>query len=114
MRQAADLPAKPQGYPEGRNHVNNRLLASIKREVPGCPESGGRGTKRLGGGGVTRYRFGKPKIRHVHDGLAESRLPREVREELVQSGRDIPTPRFRTAGQLRATGARPPKTCPEP
>ncbi len=76
--------------------MNGELLALIEREVLGWP---GVWKKRdengPGGVGVTGYRFGKPQIGHVHDdGHADFRFPREVRDELVRSGRAIPHPAF--------------------
>ncbi len=76
--------------------MNDKLLASIEREVLGWP---GVWRKRdengPGGVGVTGYRFGRPQIGHVHDdGHADFRFPREVRDELIRSGRAIPHPAF--------------------
>jgi Family of unknown function (DUF5519) len=53
-----------------------------------------------GGIGVTGYRYGDPEtggpqIGHVHDdGHADFRFPREVRDELIRTGRAIPHPAF--------------------
>ncbi len=76
--------------------MNDELLASIEREVLGWP---GVWRKRAedgpGGVGVTGYRFGRPQIGHVHDdGHADFRFPRDVRDELIRSGRAIPHPAF--------------------
>ncbi len=76
--------------------MKDELLALIEREVLGWP---GVWKKRdengPGGVGVTGYRFGKPQIGHVHDdGHADFRFPREVRDELIRSGRAIPHPAF--------------------
>ncbi|MDQ3645706.1 MAG: DUF5519 family protein [Actinomycetota bacterium] len=76
--------------------MNDELLASVEREVLGWP---GVWKKRdengPGGVGVTGYRFGKPQIGHIHDdGHADFRFPKEVRDELIRSGRAIPHPAF--------------------
>lgn len=85
-----------QSSRERSNHMNDELLASIEREVLGWP---GVWRKRdedgPGGVGVTGYRFGRPQIGHVHDdGHADFRFPRDVRDELIRSGRAIPHPAF--------------------
>lgn len=76
--------------------MNDDLLVSIEREVLGWP---GVWKKRHengpGGIGVTGYRVGRRQIGHVHDdGHADFRFPREVRDELIRSGRAIPHPAF--------------------
>lgn len=76
--------------------MNDELLTSIEREVLGWP---GVWRKRdengPGGIGVTGYRLGRSQIGHVHDdGHADFRFPREVREELIRSGRAITHPAF--------------------
>ncbi len=79
--------------------MNDELLASIEREVLGWP---GVWRKRdengPGGVAVTGYRFGRKQIGHVHHGdddiLADFSFPREVRDELIRSGRAIPHPAF--------------------
>jgi hypothetical protein len=64
--------------------------------------------------GVTGYRYGDPgtggpQIGHVHDdGHADFRFPREVRDELIRSGRAIPHPAFpnsRTTASYRIKSA---------
>jgi hypothetical protein len=83
--------------------MNDELLNSIEREVLGWPGV----SKETGGGGpgqggfwvppATVYRFGRRQIGHVHhgdDGLADFSFPREVRDELMRSGRAIPHPAF--------------------
>jgi len=56
-----------------------------------------------GGVGVTGYRYGEaqtggPQIGHVHDdGHADFRFPKEVRDELIRSGRAVPHPAFPTS-----------------
>ena len=83
--------------------MNDALLAQIEREVLGWPGV----SKETGGGGpgrngfwvppATIYRFGRRHLGHVHhneDGLADFSFPREVREELLRSGRAIPHPAF--------------------
>jgi hypothetical protein len=76
--------------------MSDSLLASIEGEVLGWP---GVWKKRdengPGGIGVTGYRFGKLQIGHIHDdGHADFRFPKEVRDELIRSGRAIPHPAF--------------------
>ncbi len=83
--------------------MNDRLSAQIEREVLGWPGV----SKETGGGGpgrhgfwvppATIYRFGRRHLGHVHhneDGLADFSFPKEVREELIRSGRVIPHPAF--------------------
>jgi hypothetical protein len=76
--------------------MNDELLASIEREVLGWP---GVWKKRdengPGGVGVTGYRLGRRQIGHVHDdGHADFRFPKEVRDELIRSGRAVLHPTF--------------------
>jgi hypothetical protein len=76
--------------------MNDELLASIEREVQSWP---GVWTKRdengPGGVGVTGYRLGRRQIGHVHDdGHADFRFPKEVRDELIRSGRAVLHPAF--------------------
>ena len=76
--------------------MNDEPLTSIEREVLGWP---GVWEKRdevgPGGIGVTVYRFDRKQIGHVHDdGHADFRFPREVRDELIRSGRAIAHPAF--------------------
>lgn len=76
--------------------MNDEPLVSVEREVLGWP---GVWKKRdengPGGVGVTGHRYGRPQIGHVHDdGHADFRFPREVRDELIRSGRAIPHPAF--------------------
>ncbi len=76
--------------------MNEELLRLIEREVLGWP---GVFKKRdedgPGGIGVTGYRLGRKQIGHVHDnGHADFRFPREVRDELIQSGQAISHPAF--------------------
>jgi hypothetical protein len=77
-------------------------------------------SKETGGGGRARngfrvppatiFRFGRRQLGHVHhneDGLADFSFPREVREELIRSGRAIPHPAFpdsRTVASHRVRG----------
>lgn len=76
--------------------MNDELLASIEREVlswPGVWKK--RDENGPGGVGVTGYRLGRTQIGHVHDdGHADFRFPREVRGELLRSGRAIAHPAF--------------------
>ena len=84
-----------------REQMNDEPLVQIEREVLGW---NGVFKKRdedgPGGIGVTGYRYGDPQkggpqIGHVHDdGHADFRFPREVRDELIHSGRAIPHPAF--------------------
>src|SRR3712207_8087058 len=76
--------------------MQEELLTSIEREVLGWP---GVWKKRdengPGGIGVTGYRLGRSQIGHVHDdGHADFRFPREVRDELIRSGRAKTLPAF--------------------
>jgi hypothetical protein len=91
--------------------MNDELLAQLEREVLGWPgvwkkrdESG------PGGIGVTGYRLGRRQIGHVHDdGHADFRFPREVRDELIRSGRAISHPAFpdsRTTASYRIRSAK--------
>ncbi len=96
--------------------MNDVLLAQIEREVLSWPGV----SKETGGGGRARngfrvppatiYRFGRRQLGHVHhneDGLADFSFPREVREELIRSGRAIPHPAFpdsRTVASYRVRG----------
>jgi hypothetical protein len=83
--------------------MNDELVAQIERKLLGWPgvskETGGGGPGR-GGFRVppaTVYRFGRRQIGHVHHneaGLADFSFPREVREELIRSGRAIRHPAF--------------------
>lgn len=76
--------------------MNEELLVPIEREVLGWPgvwkkrnESG------PGGIGVTGYRVGRRQIGHIHDdGHADFRFPKEVRDELIRSGRATTHPAF--------------------
>ena len=83
--------------------MNDSLSAQIEHEVLGWPGI----SKETGGGGpgqggfwvppATVYRFGRRQIGHVHhneEGLADFSFPKEVREELIRSGRAIPHPAF--------------------
>jgi hypothetical protein len=96
--------------------VNDRLRAQIDREVLSWPGV----SKETGGGGrgrngfwvppATIYRFGRRQLGHVHHdegGLADFSFPREVREDLIRSGRAIPHPAFpdsRTVASYRVRG----------
>ncbi len=90
--------------------MNEELLEKIEREVLGWP---GIWKKRdengPGGIGVTGYRLGQRQIGHVHDnGHADFRFPREVRDELIESGRAIAHPAFpdsRTTASYRIRSA---------
>jgi len=95
--------------------MNDEPLAQIEREVLGWD---GVFKKRdedgPGGIGVTGYRYGDPEtggpqIGHVHDdGHADFRFPREVRDELIRSGRAILHPAFpnsRTTASYRIGSA---------
>ena len=95
--------------------MNDGPLALIEREVLGWD---GVFKKRdedgPGGIGVTGYRYGDPEtggpqIGHVHDdGHADFRFPREVRDELIRTGRAIAHPAFpesRTTASYRIRNA---------
>ncbi len=82
--------------------MNEELSARIEREVLGWP-----GVSKETGGGpgqggfrvppATVYRVGRRQIGHIHhneDSLADFSFPKEVREELIRSGRAIPHPAF--------------------
>jgi len=97
--------------------LNHNLPAQIEREVLGWPCI----TKETGGGGpgqggfrvppATVYRFGRGQLGHVHHdegGLADFSFPKEVREELILSGRAIhhpACPESRTSASYRARSA---------
>ena len=83
--------------------MNDELSARIEREVLGWPsvtketESGGPGQGGFWVPPATIYRFGRGQLGHVHhdeDGLADFSFPKEVREELILSGRATPHPAF--------------------
>lgn len=76
--------------------MNNELLESIEGEVMRWPGVWKKRDKNGPGGiGVTGYRYGRRQIGHVHDdGHADFRFPREVRDDLIRSGRAIPHPAF--------------------
>ena len=90
--------------------MNEELLKLIEREVLGWP---GVFKKRdedgPGGIGVTGYRLGRKQIGHGHaDGHADFRFPREVRDDLIQSGQAISHPAFpnsRTTASYRIRSA---------
>ena len=84
------------------------VLASIEREVLGWP---GVWKKRdengPGGIGVTGYRFGRKQIGHVHDdGHADFRFSREIRDDLIRSGRAIAHPAFPNSRTTASYGIR--------
>lgn len=72
--------------------MNNELLALIEREVlswPGVWKK--RDDNGPGGVGATGYRFGGPKIGHVHDnGVADFQFPKALHDELIRDGRAKP------------------------
>ena len=80
--------------------MNDGLLGSLERELLSWP---GVWKKRdedgPGGVGVTGYRLGRKQVGHVHDdGHADFRFPREVRDELIRSGRATTHPAFSDSG----------------
>lgn len=90
--------------------MNEELLEKIEREVLGWPGVWKKRDKNGPGGiGVTGYRLGRRQIGHVHDnGHADFRFPREVRDELIESGRAIAHPAFpdsRTTASYRIRSA---------
>src|SRR5918992_4787466 len=92
------------------------LLTMVEREVlswPGVSKETHKGGRGRGGFRVppaTVYRFGRRQIGHVHHnkaGLADFSFPKEVREELIRSGRAIPHPAFldnKTVASYRVRG----------
>jgi hypothetical protein len=96
--------------------MNDGLLARIERELLGWPGV----SKETGGGGPARngfwvppatiFRFGRRHLGHVHhneDGLADFSFPKDVREELIRSGKAMPHPTFpdsRTDASCRVRG----------
>jgi hypothetical protein len=90
--------------------MDDELLELIEGEVMGWPEVWKKRDENGPGGiGVTGYRYGRRQIEHVHDdGHADFRFPREVRDELIRSGRAIPHPAFpdsRTTASYRVRSA---------
>ena len=94
--------------------MNDELLESIEREVLGWPGVlRKRDENGPGGIGVTGYRFGKPQIGHVHDdGHADFRFPRDIRDELIWSGRAIPHPAFPNSRTTASYQIRTPEDVP--
>lgn len=76
--------------------MNEELLELIEREVLGWPRVWKKRDENGPGGiGVTGYRLGRRQIGHVHDdGHADFQFPREVRDELIESGRAVLHPAF--------------------
>jgi hypothetical protein len=90
--------------------MNEELLKLIEREVLGWPRVfKKRDEDGPGGIGVTGYRLGRKQIGHVHDdGHADFQFPREVRDDLIQSGQAISHPAFpnsRTTASYRIRSA---------
>ena len=95
--------------------MNDEPLAQIEREIllrDGVVKR--RDENGPGGIGVTGYRYGDPEtggpqIGHVHDdGHADFRFPKEIRDELIRTGRAIPHPAFpnsRTTASYRIQSA---------
>jgi hypothetical protein len=95
--------------------MNDEPLAQVEREIlrwDGVFKK--RDEHGPGGIGVTVYRYGDPEtggpqIGHVHDdGHADFRFPREVRDDLIRTGRAIPHPAFpdsRTTASCRIQNA---------
>lgn len=88
--------------------MTEELLEMIEREVLGWP---GVWRKRdengPGGIGVTGYRLGRRQIGHVHDdGHADFRFPKEVRDDLLQTGRATPHPAFPNSRTTASYGVR--------
>lgn len=89
--------------------MSEELLERIEREVLSWP---GVWKKRdedgPGGVGVTGYRLRRLQIGHVHaDGHADFRFPKEVRDELIRSGKATAHPAFpnsRTTASYRIRG----------
>ena len=80
--------------------VEDEPMALIEREVLGWSRvRKERDDDGPGGIPVTGYSFVRKQVGHVHHGgvvdyLVDFRLPREVRDELIRSGRAIPHPVF--------------------
>jgi hypothetical protein len=76
--------------------MNDEPLALVERVLLGWPGvSKKRDENGPGGVGVTGYRFDSKQMGHVHDdGHADFRFPREVRDDLIRSGRALPHPAF--------------------
>lgn len=94
--------------------MKTELLREIEREVLGWP---GVWKKRdedgPGGVGVTGYRLGRRQIGHVHDdGHADFRFPREIRDELIRSGRATAHPAFPNSRTTASYGIRTPEDLP--
>lgn len=103
----SDVSAAAEGSRAGEDRMGE-LLASVEREVLGWT---GVWKKRdedgPGGVGVTGYRLGRKQIGHVHDdGHADFRFPREVRDELIRSGRAIAHPAFPNSRTTASYGLR--------
>ena len=94
----SEVSADTGGFRAGGDRTDD-VLALVERVVLGWP---GVWKKRdedgPGGVGVTGYRLGRKQIGHVHDdGHADFRFPREVRDELIRTGR----PGHPTTGRRR-------------
>lgn len=81
---------------EEKESEMNEALARVEREVlswDGVWKQ--RDEDGPGGIGVTGYRLGNKQIGHVHDdGHADLRFHREIRDELIRSGKAVPHPAF--------------------
>ena len=73
--------------------MNEELLKLIEREVLGWARAFKKWAED-GPGGVTVYGLGCMQIGHLHDGHADFRFPKEVRDELIRSGRAVLHPAF--------------------
>ena len=73
--------------------MNEELLKLIEREVRGWAGAFKKWDED-GPGGVTVYGLGCMQIGHLHDGHADFRFPKEVRDDLIRSGQAISHPAF--------------------
>ncbi len=94
--------------------MNEQLLKLIEREVLGwAGVFKRRDEDGPGGVGVTVYGLGRKQIGHVHDdGHADFRFPREVRDDLIQTGRAIPHPAFPNSRTTASYQIRTPEDLP--
>ena len=84
-----------------KRQMNDELLAQIEREVLGWDGVSRRGIRLVLVGsaspatGPETPETGGAQIGHIHDdGHADFRFPREVRDELIRTGKAIPHPAF--------------------
>jgi hypothetical protein len=104
----------PKGYCRRRCRMQRGLLEAVEREVLSWPGvSKKRDEEGPGGIGVTGYRYEGKQIGHVHDdGHADFRLPREIRDDLILSGKAIPHPAFPNSRTTASYGLLTPEDVP--